>query len=99
MTGWIIRVAIKVHRKSGLLESMYHQCLYWELRHPGLDFTPEVAPPIVREDIHINKAYRAGIIVGRTVVLELNPVERIRPAHQVQTLLYLRLDRKVDVLD
>jgi GxxExxY protein len=93
LTERIIRLAIKVHRKlgPGLLESVYQQCLCWELHHDGLAFEREVALPIVYEDMHIDKGYRADIIVDRLVLLELKSVERVSPLHTAQTLTYLRL--------
>src|SRR3954447_19947537 len=93
VTDRIIRLAIKVHRRlgPGLLESVYHQCLCWELQHNGLSFETEVPLPVVYEDVRIDKGYRADIIVDQTVLLEIKPVERILPIHEAQTLTYLRL--------
>jgi GxxExxY protein len=93
LTQRVIGLAIKMHRKlgPGLLESVYHQCLCWELQNDGLPFEREVALPIVYEDMRIDKGYRADIIVDRTVLLELKSVERILPVHEAQTLTYLRL--------
>jgi GxxExxY protein len=93
VTGRIIRLAIKVHRKlgPGLLETVYHQCLCWELRHDDMPFQTEIPLPIVYEDVRIDRGFRADIIVDRTVLLELKSVERILPIHEAQTLTYLRL--------
>jgi GxxExxY protein len=93
LTGRIIRLAIKMHRKlgPGLLESVYHQCLCWELHNDGLPFEREVPLPFVYEDMRIDKGYRADIVVDRTVLLELKSVERIQPVHEAQTLTYLRM--------
>ena len=93
LTDRIISLAMKVHRKlgPGLLESVYAQCLCWELYNGGLAFEKEVTLPIVYEDMHIDKGYRADIIVAEIVLLELKAVERILPVHEAQTLTYLRL--------
>jgi GxxExxY protein len=93
LTGRIIRLAIKMHGKlgSGLLESVYHQCLCWEPRNDSLPFEREVPLSFVYEDMCIDKGYRADIIVDRTVLLELKSVERILPVHEAQTLTYLRM--------
>jgi GxxExxY protein len=44
LTDRIIRLGIKVHRKlgPGLLESVYQECLCWELAHAGLAFRRQV---------------------------------------------------------
>ena len=52
VTDRIIRLAIKVHRRlgPGLLETVYHQCLCWELQHDGIAFETEVPLPIIYLD-------------------------------------------------
>ena len=93
LTDRIIRLGIKVHRKlgPGLLESVYQECLCWELAHGGLAFRRQVPLAVVYEDIHLNCGYYADIIVEQEAVVELKSVERILPVHEAQTLTYLRL--------
>ena len=93
LTNRIIGLAIKVHRKlgPGLLEAAYSHCLCWELEHAGLEFEREVPLVLIYEDVRLNQAYFADIIVGRTVLLELKSVERILPVHEAQARTYLRL--------
>jgi GxxExxY protein len=92
-TNRIIGLAIKVHRKlgPGLLESVYEECLCWELAHDGLAFRRQVPLPVIYEDIRLKCAYYADVIVERSVLLELKSVERILPVHEAQALTYLRL--------
>ena len=47
--------------------------------------------PLVYEGMHIDKGYRADIIVAGTVLLELKAVEHLLPVREAQTLTYLRL--------
>ena len=93
LTERIIRHAIKVHRTlgPGLLESVYQQCLCWELDRDNLKVEAEVPLRLVYEDMCIDKGYRADIIVNDTVLVELKSVEHILPVHKAQTLTYLRL--------
>jgi len=90
VTDRIIRLAINVHRKlgPGLLETVYHQCLCWELQHDGMPFETEVPLSVVYQDVQSDKGFRADIIVDRSVLLELKSVERILPIHEAQTLTY-----------
>jgi GxxExxY protein len=92
-TNRIIGLAIKVHKKlgPGLLESVYEECLCWELSRGGLAYRRQVPLPVIYEDVHLNCAYCADIIVEQSVILELKSVERILPVHEAQTLTYLRL--------
>ena len=93
LTNRIIRLGIKVHRTlgPGLLESVYNQCLCWELQHDNLQFQREVPLPVVYEDVRLTGGYFADIIVEHEVLLELKSVENILPVHEAQTLTYLRL--------
>ena len=47
--------------------------------------------PIVFKDIRFDEGFRADIIVGGKVQVELKPVERVTPAHKKQVQTYLRL--------
>jgi GxxExxY protein len=93
LTDHIIGLAIKVQRNlgPGLLEFVYSQCLRWKLHHAGLNFKREVPLTIAYEDLRLERAYQADIIVEDTVLLELKSVDIILPIHEAQTLTYLRL--------
>ena len=83
-----------MHRKlgPGLLESVYHHCLCWELQHNDLQFEREVPLPVIYEDVRLNQGYFADIIVEHTLSCSnSNPSSAILPVHEMQTLTYLRL--------
>jgi GxxExxY protein len=93
LTGRIIGLAMRVHRHlgPGLLESVYHQCLCYELSQAGISFQQQVRLPIRYGDIEIESGYRADIIVQDEVILEIKSVEQISPLHEAQLLTYLRI--------
>ncbi len=93
LTDRIIGAAIKVHRTvgPGLLESAYRDCLCWELHSAGLAFEREVPLSLIYQDMRLENRYRADIVVGRAVVVEVKAVDFVRPVHKAQTLTYLRL--------
>jgi GxxExxY protein len=93
LTWRIIDLAIRVHRRlgPGLLESIYEECLCWELRHSGIAHVRQVPLAVTYEDMHLAGAYRADIIVEQQVVLEIKAIEHILPVHEAQTLTYVRL--------
>jgi GxxExxY protein len=93
LTDQIIRLAIKAHRKlgPGLLESVYQRCLCWELQTSGLTFKTEVPLQVVYEDLRIERAYRADIIIEDQILIELKAVDHVLPIHEAQTRTYLRL--------
>jgi GxxExxY protein len=88
-----IGLAIKVHRAvgPGLLESVYEECLSFELARAGMRFERQVELPLIYEGIRFDRAWRADIIIERSVVLEIKSIESILPVHGSQLLTYLML--------
>ena len=95
LSNRVIGLAIKVHRKlgPGLLESIYEECLSWELGHAGFAFQRQVPLPVIYEDLHLSRAYYADLIVEGSTLLELKSVQLLLPVHEAQTLTYLRLSQ------
>jgi len=89
----VLQAAINVHRElgPGLLETVYEVILARELTDLGLLVARQVPVPIVYKGIRFNEGFRADIIVGNKVLLEMKSVERILPAHKKQVQTYLRL--------
>jgi len=89
----IIGAALKVHSAvgPGLLESAYETCLLYELEKQGLSVQRQVLIPIRYEELTIDNGYRADLLVGGRVVVELKALETILPIHRAQLLSYLRL--------
>jgi len=86
-------MAIRVHRHlgPGLLETVYTQCLCWELQHSGLRLEREAPIAVAYGDVRLPCGYRADVIVEEQVILEIKSVERLVPLHEAQLLTYLRL--------
>ena len=89
----IIGAAIEVHRAlgPGLLDSVYRQCLQYELQQLSMECSTEVVIPAVYKDLEIDTAYRLDILVMNKVIIELKVVESLLPVHRAQLLSYLRL--------
>ena len=94
-TEEIIGFAIEVHRflGPGLLESTYHKCLCYEFKKNGLLYTEEVPVNIKYKELTIDNAYRADIIVEKSIILEIKAVENLLPVHEAQLLTYLKLKK------
>ncbi len=92
LTRQIIGLAMRVHTRvgPGLLESVYERCLCHELELSGLPFARQVDLPLRYDAVHLDCGYRADIIVGSEVLLELKSVEFILPLHEAQLQTYLR---------
>jgi GxxExxY protein len=89
----IIGAAIEVHRLlgPGLLESAYEECLCLELSDLAIPFQRQVVLPIVYKSTTLTRAYKADLLIDKTLIVELKTVEKILPVHEAQLLTYLRL--------
>jgi len=97
----VIGAAIEVHRAlgPGLLESAYHECLVHELELRKLTFEKEVPIVLDYKGVVVGVAYRADLLVGNKLLVELKTVDRLLPVHKAQLVTYLRLtNRKLGLL-
>ena len=97
----IVDVAFKLHSTygPGLLESVYESIMAHELSKRGLAVSRQQAIPLVHESIRMAVGFRADLIVGRKVVVEIKSIDAISPVHKKQLLTYLRLaDKRLGLL-
>jgi GxxExxY protein len=92
LTEKVIGLAIEVHRNlgPGLLESVYEECLCKELADAGIDFQRQKSIPVVYKDAPMETGFRADIVVGKELLIEVKAVERMLPVHEAQILTYLK---------
>jgi GxxExxY protein len=62
-----------------------------ELANRGLKVLRQQAIPVIWENIHLEAAFRADLIVEDKVITEIKSVENLAPVHRKQVLTYLRL--------
>jgi GxxExxY protein len=89
----IVDAAIAVHKElgPGLLESVYEAVLAYEIRQRGLTVDRQVPIPIRYQDMTFDEAFRADLVGGEKVIVELKSVEQVSEAHKKQVQTYLRL--------
>jgi GxxExxY protein len=89
----VIGAALEVHKAlgPGLLESAYQECLGHELELRGIYYQTEVVLPARYKGRQISPAYRADLLIGGCLLVELKSVEKLLPLHKAQLLTYLRL--------
>lgn len=89
----IVDAAFQVHWNlgPGLLESVYEECLAYELKKKGLKFRRQVPVPIYYDGVLLDTKLRLDLLVEEKIVLELKTVEAIHPIHEAQLLTYLRM--------
>jgi GxxExxY protein len=93
LTEQVIGLAIEVHRLTGpgMLESVYESCLCHELEQAGINFERQVGIPVTYKGVRFDEGFRADILVGRQVVVEIKAVGKLVPVHDAQVLTYLRM--------
>jgi GxxExxY protein len=97
----IVDAAFRVHTTlgPGLLESVYHTVLAYELGRRGLRAVSQQAIPVVYDGIRIDTGFRADLIVEDKLIVEIKSVEVLLPVHKKQLLTYLRLaDKRLGLL-
>ena len=89
----VFESGLKVHRKLGvgLLENVYEECLFYELRRQGLKVERQKFLDINYEELIIPKAFKMDILIEDKVVLEIKSVESLNSFHAAQLKNYLRL--------
>jgi GxxExxY protein len=88
-----IGAAIKVHSTlgPGLLESVYKECLFYELSAKGLLVEKEKALPVIYEEIKMDCGYRLDLLLDNKLIIEIKAVEELKKIHSVQVLTYLKV--------
>jgi GxxExxY protein len=92
----IIGFAIKVHKElgPGLLESIYEECLKYELESNGYDVKQQLTIKINYFDLETKTDLKLDLLVNDCVIVELKAVENILPIHEAQLLSYMKLLRR-----
>ena len=89
----IIGVALDLHKTigPGLLESVYENALYYDLKQAGLNVACQVPMPFIYKEVKMEVGYRIDLVVESKVLIEVKSVEALAPVHYAQTLTYLKL--------
>lgn len=86
----IVQCAYNVRGKlsPGFLESVYKNALYIEMKKLGVPIQTEVPMKVYYDGIVVGE-YRADMIVGNSVIIELKAIHALTTAHEVQLVNYL----------
>ncbi|HCA08698.1 GxxExxY protein [Chryseobacterium sp.] len=85
---------LTVHRKLGvgLFESIYEECLFYELKKTGIEVERQKPLNIQYEELLLENAFKMDLLIENKVVLELKSVESLNNFHAAQLKNYLRLE-------
>jgi GxxExxY protein len=101
LTQRVIGLAMEVRRifGPGLLESAYEEFLCIERDDAIIPYTRPTPISATHKGRKVDIAYRADILVGQDLILEIKSVDKLAPVHEAQFLTYLRLTgRRIGVL-
>jgi GxxExxY protein len=90
----VLDAAIEVHRTlggPGLLESLYEDALFYELRLRNIPAVSQVSIPVTYKSCKLRDPMRLDILVDSKVIIEVKATETILPVYKAQVLTYLRL--------
>ncbi len=93
LSNKVINAAIKVHKNlgPGLLESVYQECLYYELTKLSLIVAKQQPIPLTYESIKLEVGFRLDLIIESKLIVEIKSIEAINDIHLAQILTYLKL--------
>ena len=92
----IIGCAIEVHKQCGpgLLESVYKECLIYELIKKGFDLKIEEEVDLNYKGKKLQSKLRIDLLVNDLVIIELKSVENLIPVFTAQLLTYMKMTKK-----
>jgi GxxExxY protein len=91
LTEQVIGIFYDVYNElgHGFLESVYREAMIVALNQGGLIVRKEVPVPVWFRSTRVGD-FRCDLVVNGIVLLELKAARNIEPAHEAQTLNYLR---------
>lgn len=92
----IIGAAIKVHKElgPGLLESVYEECLKYQLEKEGHKVIQQLKLPVKYQGMTLETQLRLDLLVDDLVIVELKTAENLLPVYKAQVLTYMQLLQK-----
>ncbi len=97
----ILDKSIKVHKAlgPGLYESVYEECLVYELNQQGISFVRQKEIPVIYEGVRMDIAFKCDLMIEQKVIVELKSISSFDDLHVAQVLTYLKLsDCKLGLL-
>lgn len=84
----VVDLCFKIHTQygPGLFEIVYEEIFCYEWAKNGIPFTRQSLIPLVHEQLYMETAFRADVIINNKVIVEFKSIELLAPVHYKQTL-------------
>ena len=84
---------IAIHKKMGpgLLESVYEECVCYELKKRKIFYERQKVLSLHYDGNLLELGLRLDLVVENQIIVELKSVEKILPVHAAQLISYLKL--------
>ena len=84
---------IEVHKilGPGLLESIYHRCLKYELDLIKIKYQSEVSLPFQYKDLDLSTDLRCDLLIENCIMIELKAVQEIVPYFKTKLINHMLL--------
>ena len=94
LSNEVVGAFFSVHNElgPGLLESCYHNALFYELKSQGLNVFYNAPLNVFYKGQSVGEFY-ADLVVNNKVIIELKSVRSLLPAHEAQLLNYLHISK------
>lgn len=91
----VVNAAYEIHVElgPGLLESVYEEILFFELKEKGLFVEKQKKIPLVWKGKKIDLSFRSDLIVENKVIVELKSIKELAPVHYKQLLTHLKITK------
>jgi GxxExxY protein len=82
----VVDCAYQVHSKlgPGLLESVYRECLVYEIKRRGLRVDLELDVPIIYDGHPLTSQLRLDLLIEGELIVELKAIESVLAVHKAQ---------------
>ena len=94
LSNQVVGAVFNVHNelKGGLLESCYHNALFFELKSVGLNVTYNAPFNVYYRNEQVGEYY-ADLLVNNKIIIEIKSVSALSSAHEAQLLNYLHISK------
>ena len=88
-----VDICYKIHTNlgPGLLESIYEAAFCFELEKIGINYVKQPQIPVYYDGNLLDIGFRADIIMGGKLLIEIKSIEQLEKVHHKTVLTYLRL--------